>query len=173
MPAAQLLLSYLPHLAQRVNDLFRDKLHITTAQLAEITGRVRELEGEKREVWDRTLQSVSQNAQFQEALSVTGASSLFFTCRLSFHVLVRNASGRTSDKITQCRGTGSSEIGTISKARGQVKHSFYTDTIQRLILHAFRMDQINERNKELNTEVVALRPLQQECAVRLSYSSHR
>ncbi|KAF5361893.1 hypothetical protein D9756_002032 [Leucocoprinus leucothites] len=54
--------------SQRVNDFYRDKLHVTTTQLAEVTTRVRELETEKGEVWGRTVQSASDNAKLREAL---------------------------------------------------------------------------------------------------------
>ena len=55
--------------------MLRDKLHITTAQLAEVTGHVRELEAEKREVWERMLPSVPENLEsekLREALATLG-----------------------------------------------------------------------------------------------------
>jgi len=62
-------------LAHRVNDLLRDKLHITTAQLAEVASHVRELEIEKREVWERMIPSVPQSLEsekLREALATSG-----------------------------------------------------------------------------------------------------
>lgn len=55
--------------------MLRDKLHITTAQLAEATSHVRELETEKREVWERMIPSVSQSLEsekLREALATSG-----------------------------------------------------------------------------------------------------
>jgi hypothetical protein len=69
--------SYVIVQAQRVNDLLRDKLHNTSAQLAEVTSRLRELEDEKREVWGDTLQQVARHAELQE--SVNASSEITFS----------------------------------------------------------------------------------------------
>lgn len=60
------------HLGQRVNDLLRDKLHHTMAQLADATSRTRELEEDKRDLWNRNLQQSSQNEVLQQSLISSG-----------------------------------------------------------------------------------------------------
>lgn len=64
------------NLARRVNDLLRDKLYHTSAQLAEAMGKLRELEDEKRKVWDRTLESVSRNTQLHNLLASSGVCTI-------------------------------------------------------------------------------------------------
>lgn len=112
--------------SQRVNDFYRDKLHVTTTQLAEVTTRVRELETEKGEVWGRTVQSASDNAKLREALVASEE--------------------RAFESVTRIRSLEEHGIALLAQSAE---------------LEA-KMNQVEKRSEEMNTELLILRPLQQE-----------
>lgn len=81
--------------AQRVNDLLRDKLHNTSAQLADVNGRLRELEDEKREVWTDTLLRVARHAELQESAIASGEIGF---CFLPFYAYIVTRSLQTRER---------------------------------------------------------------------------
>jgi len=58
-------------------------LHITATQLAEVKGHVRELEAEKREVWERMLPGVPENLESEKQREALATSGIFVVEYLS------------------------------------------------------------------------------------------